>query len=1214
MRMKRILGVFLCAALIFTLLPAAARAASDPGNYIFDVSEGSITVGAGTSGGTLKVSYGASQTLDNIPASQELTITGTTTANTVTVSSGVTVKITLSGVSIDVSGISDDTCAFDMTGATVKLTLAGGTSNTLKSGNECAGIQVPAGASLTIDGVGTLTASSHLGAGIGSGDGGAGGTVIIKCGDIIASSYSGAGIGGGADGAGGAVAISGGTVSASSTNGAGVGGGYEGEGGTVTISGGTVSADSNYGAGVGGGNGGAGGTVTISGGIVIAYGYSGAGIGGGRLADGGTVTVSGGAVSASSYYGAGIGGGYDGHGGDVAISGGSVKATGDTTAENIGHGNGGAFSGTLTNGTGQNVYLTTVTLDGVTSETAVSVLTTSLDYTYGINDMQTDADGKLYLYLPENAKTTAVRTSAGTYTGDITTTADHNAAGTLSMSPATYTISYNANGGNGTMADGTATHGVAFTLPPNGFIAPDGKQFKEWAIGDVVTGAKVAAGDSYTFTAPTTVYAVWEDATPPSVTGVTPGGTGAPVSGNIAITFSEAMDTTVADAVYLSADGGTTYGSALSGGSWSVGNTVYTVPYSGLSYSTEYTVKIEDFTDAAGNTMAADSTHGFTTCDEPLVPSVSPSALAIDKGGTASFTVAFGQGASMATSADITVANGGIASVSQTQVTAPGSFTVTGLAAGTTEITVVFNDTASTTATVSVTVRAVAPTWPSGSSLTASGVTRTGATLSWTAARDVTAVTGYKLYQDGAEIATVAGDVYSRTVNGLSPSTSYTFQVQAGNADGEWSVNGPAVMVQTQSSGSSGGGSSSSGGGSGSTQSKPAYTAGIKTDNRADTTLPVIANADTGSAAVNMGVQQGNTISDGGNVTVIMPSIPGVGSFSLGVPAACLMTPGGGSLTFDTDAGSIALPGDMLAGVSGAEGKNAEITIGQGDKTNLPDDIRAAIGDRPLISLSLLLDGMQTDWSNPDAPVTVSIPYTQTEDELKNPDSIVVWYIDGSGNPQCVTNGHYDPATGTVTFDVTHFSNYAVVYNPVSFNDVKSEAWHYKAVSFIAARDITNGTGSGNFSPDAHLTRGDFLVMLMKAYGIAPDTSPADNFSDAGNTYYTGYLAAAKRLGISAGVGGNMYAPGKEITRQEMFTLLYNALKVIGHLPDGDSGKTLSDFSDSGSVADWAKDAMTLLVKTGTVGGSSGKLNPTGTTTRAEMAQVLYNLLGRQKA
>jgi hypothetical protein len=90
-----------------------------------------------------------------------------------------------------------------------------------------------------------------------------------------------------------------------------------------------------------------------------------------------------------------------------------------------------------------------------------------------------------------------------------------------------------------------------------------------------------------------------------------------------------------------------------------------------------------------------------------------------------------------------------------------------------------------------------------------------------------------------------------------------------------------------------------------------------------------------------------------------------------------------------------------------------------------------------------------------------------------------------------------------------------------------------------------------------------------------------------------------------------MFAPGKEITRQEMFTLLYNALENIGKLPHGNSGETLSSFNDAEKVAPWAKDAMTLLVQTGTVGGNAGQLTPASTTVRAEMAQVLYNLLSK---
>lgn len=395
-----------------------------------------------------------------------------------------------------------------------------------------------------------------------------------------------------------------------------------------------------------------------------------------------------------------------------------------------------------------------------------------------------------------------------------------------------------------------------------------------------------------------------------------------------------------------------------------------------------------------------------------------------------------------------------------------------------------------------------------------------------------------------------------------------------------------------------------SGGGS-STPKAPAYKADVKAGST-DTTIPVKVDKQAGTASVDAGsrnLDQSGTI-------ITMPSVPNVDTYLVRIPVPDLSTSEvQGTLNVNTDAGSVIVPSNMLTGVAHISGSKAEIAIGQGDKDNLPDAVKAAIGDRPLVQLTLSIDGKRTDWSNPDAPVTVSIPYTPTAAELANPESIVVWYIDGSGNVVTIPNGRYDPATGMVIFDTIHFSGYAVAYNKVSFNDVASGAWYAPAVSFIAAREITTGTGSGNYSPEARLSRGQFIVMLMKAYEMAPDANPRENFSDAGGTYYTSYLAAAKRLGISAGIGNNVFAPEKEITRQEMFTLLYNALKVIGQLPQGDSDKMLDHFSDAGKIDSWAKEAMALLVKTGTIGGDAGKLNPTSTTTRAEMAQVLYNLL-----
>jgi len=69
----------------------------------------------------------------------------------------------------------------------------------------------------------------------------------------------------------------------------------------------------------------------------------------------------------------------------------------------------------------------------------------------------------------------------------------------------TYTVSFDANGGTGTMADVTDVSGE-YTLPANGFTAPAGKQFKAWSVG----GVEKAAGDKITVTANTTVTAVWE--------------------------------------------------------------------------------------------------------------------------------------------------------------------------------------------------------------------------------------------------------------------------------------------------------------------------------------------------------------------------------------------------------------------------------------------------------------------------------------------------------------------------------------------------------------------------------------------------------------------------------------------------------------------------------------------------------------------------------
>ena len=80
---------------------------------------------------------------------------------------------------------------------------------------------------------------------------------------------------------------------------------------------------------------------------------------------------------------------------------------------------------------------------------------------------------------------------------------------TFYLEISSYEIKYDANGGTGQM-ESLITKGELATLPENEFVAPSGKQFKEWSVKST-SGDKVKAGETYTFTEAITVYAVWEN-------------------------------------------------------------------------------------------------------------------------------------------------------------------------------------------------------------------------------------------------------------------------------------------------------------------------------------------------------------------------------------------------------------------------------------------------------------------------------------------------------------------------------------------------------------------------------------------------------------------------------------------------------------------------------------------------------------------------------
>lgn len=311
------------------------------------------------------------------------------------------------------------------------------------------------------------------------------------------------------------------------------------------------------------------------------------------------------------------------------------------------------------------------------------------------------------------------------------------------------------------------------------------------------------------------------------------------------------------------------------------------------------------------------------------------------------------------------------------------------------------------------------------------------------------------------------------------------------------------------------------------------------------------------------------------------------------------------SYTVTTALANITFPKEALASLAKQAIEGAKITISAVDSSMLSPESRQAIGDRPVLDFTV--KSGDKGIVSLDGKAVLSIPYKIKHEE--ETDAVVVCAVTAQGKLEAVRNGIYDPATGMISFKTDQLSRYALVYRKVRFADISADAWYSKAVTYVAAREIASGVGNAAYSPTAKLTRGQFLVMVMKAYGIDPDENPKDNFVDAGNTYYTGYLAAAKRMALTSGAGGNRYLPEKEITRQEMFTLLYNTLKAMKTLPKAEIDKGLSAFNDSNQIAAWAIEPMTYLLKAGVITGSNNALLPTATTDRAQMAQVIYGLL-----
>lgn len=176
------------------------------------------------------------------------------------------------------------------------------------------------------------------------------------------------------------------------------------------------------------------------------------------------------------------------------------------------------------------------------------------------------------------------------------------------------------------------------------------------------------------------------------------------------------------------------------------------------------------------------------------------------------------------------------------------------------------------------------------------------------------------------------------------------------------------------------------------------------------------------------------------------------------------------------------------------------------------------------------------------------------------------------------------------------------------FSDMPEQHWAYDAVTFCQEQNITNGIGGGKFGTGLRVTRGDFALFLYKL-AQSPQVIDGPSFTDVSDTdYYATAISWVAGQAIANGTGEGTFSPKANITREQAFTMIRNAMAVLdAPLSDGDAS-ALDQFSDKGDISAYAIGHIATLVDHGMVSGSGGNVNPKGNMTREEMAIMLYNM------
>ena len=227
-------------------------------------------------------------------------------------------------------------------------------------------------------------------------------------------------------------------------------------------------------------------------------------------------------------------------------------------------------------------------------------------------------------------------------------------------------------------------------------------------------------------------------------------------------------------------------------------------------------------------------------------------------------------------------------------------------------------------------------------------------------------------------------------------------------------------------------------------------------------------------------------------------------------------------------------------------------------------------------------------------------------------DKITVVDKDGKTVDVTAKNGKYSfvmPASA-VTVTAT-FKAETPAPSGLPFVDVKSGDWFYDAVKYAYENGLMNGTGETIFAPNGTMNRA-MIVTVLYRLEKSPAVTTAAKFTDVpAGQWYSDAVAWAAANNIVNGYDETTFGPMNAVTREQMAAILFRYEQYKG-MDTVTLEENLARFPDKDKVSAYAVPAMQWAVGQKVINGNAdGTLNPTGTATRAQVAQIFTNLLNK---